>query len=176
MSDRSHQFPPFLPGQMKWEISAKLELGDPFSRVDHSMIDRWPHDIMLDHRPDWWSARIDHCLSVVSDHHWLLPVSDHWPRRGTGGCMNWRELYIKQGDLDDAREITAVWWGNVKKLNFVAAILDFWRPSWIDNGYLISLYSISIISTNFGTFITKWTIDTPIVIFSHFFTMQTGSS
>ena len=29
-----------------------------------------------------------------------------------------------------------------KKLNFVAAILDFWRPSWIDNGYLISLYSI----------------------------------
>ena len=26
-----------------------------------------------------------------------------------------------------------------KKLNFVAAILDFWRPSWIDNGYLISL-------------------------------------
>ena len=22
-----------------------------------------------------------------------------------------------------------------KKLNFVAAILDFWRPSWIDNGY-----------------------------------------
>ena len=22
-----------------------------------------------------------------------------------------------------------------KKLDFVAAILDFWRPSWIDNGY-----------------------------------------
>ena len=29
-----------------------------------------------------------------------------------------------------------------KPLNFVAAILDLWRPSWIDNGYLISLYSI----------------------------------
>ena len=31
---------------------------------------------------------------------------------------------------------------DVKKLNFVEAILDFWRPSWIDNGYLISLYSV----------------------------------
>ena len=29
-----------------------------------------------------------------------------------------------------------------KKLNFVAAILDFWRPSWNDNGYLISPYFI----------------------------------
>ena len=29
-----------------------------------------------------------------------------------------------------------------KKLNFVAAILDFWRASWIDIGNLISLYSI----------------------------------
>ena len=29
-----------------------------------------------------------------------------------------------------------------KKLNFVAAIFDFWRPSLIHNGYLISLYSI----------------------------------
>ena len=27
-------------------------------------------------------------------------------------------------------------------MNFVAAILDFWRPSWIDNGYFIILYSI----------------------------------
>ena len=34
---------------------------------------------------------------------------------------------IKQGDHDDAREITAVWCSNVKKLNFVEAILDFWR-------------------------------------------------
>ena len=35
----------------------------------------------------------------------------------------------KQGDLDDAREITVVWCWNVKKkLNFVAAILEFWRP------------------------------------------------
>ena len=29
-----------------------------------------------------------------------------------------------------------------KPLNFVAAILDFWRPSWIDNGYFLTLYSI----------------------------------
>ena len=29
-----------------------------------------------------------------------------------------------------------------KKLNFVAAILDFWRPSWIDNGEFLTLYSI----------------------------------
>ena len=50
-----------------------------------------------------------------------------------------------------------------------------WRPSWIDNGYLISLYSISIICTIFCTFITKKTIDTPIVIIYHFLTMQTGS-
>jgi len=26
--------------------------------------------------------------------------------------------------------------------NFVVAMLDFWQPSWIDKGYLISLYSI----------------------------------
>ena len=66
----------------------------------------------------------------------------------------------------------------LKKLNFVAALLDFLRPSWINNWYLISLYSIygNIICTNFGTFITKWTIDTPIVIFYQFFIMQTGSS
>ena len=31
---------------------------------------------------------------------------------------------------------------NVKKLNFVAAILDFWRPSWTDNGYFLTLYSL----------------------------------
>ena len=31
---------------------------------------------------------------------------------------------------------------NVKNLNFVAAILDFWRPSWIDNGDFLTLYSI----------------------------------
>ena len=36
-------------------------------------------------------------------------------------------IIIKQGDHDDAREITALWCWNVKKLNFVAAILDFWR-------------------------------------------------
>ena len=73
-----------------------------------------------------------------------------------------------QGDLDDALEITAVWCRNVKKtelngghLGVLAAILD-WQ--WI----LISLYSKSIICTNFGTFITKWTIDTHIVIFYHF--------
>ena len=47
------------------------------------------------------------------------------------------------GDLHGAWEITVVWCWNVKeKLNFLAAILDFWRPSWIYNGYLISLYSI----------------------------------
>ena len=28
------------------------------------------------------------------------------------------------------------------KLKFVAAILDLWRPYWIDNEYLINLYSI----------------------------------
>ena len=34
----------------------------------------------------------------------------------------------KQGDLGDAREITAVWcWNDKKKTTFVAAILDFWR-------------------------------------------------
>ena len=37
------------------------------------------------------------------------------------------ELTKKQGDHDDAREITAVWCRNDKKLKFVAAILDFWR-------------------------------------------------
>ena len=47
----------------------------------------------------------------------------------------------KQGDLDDAREITAVWCWNVKKLNF-AAILDFWQPCWIDYRYLINLNSM----------------------------------
>ena len=35
---------------------------------------------------------------------------------------------------------------------------------------------VTIICSNFGNFITKWTIDTPIVIFYHFFTMQTGNS
>ena len=29
-----------------------------------------------------------------------------------------------------------------KKLNFVAAIFDFWRPSWIENGEFLTLYSI----------------------------------
>ena len=48
----------------------------------------------------------------------------------------------EQGDLDDAREITAVWCENVKKLNFVAPILDFWQPSWIGNGEFLTLYSI----------------------------------
>ena len=33
---------------------------------------------------------------------------------------------------------------NVKKLNFVATILDFWWPSWIDNGYFLTLYSIHL--------------------------------
>ena len=35
---------------------------------------------------------------------------------------NTKKILERQGDLDDAREITAVWYGNVKKLNFVAAI------------------------------------------------------
>ena len=26
--------------------------------------------------------------------------------------------------------------------NFVAAFLDFWRPSWTDNGYFLTLYSL----------------------------------
>ena len=47
----------------------------------------------------------------------------------------------KQGDLDDAREITAVWCWNVKKINFVAAILDFGGLS-------------QSILTKFGTHIT----------------------
>ena len=34
-----------------------------------------------------------------------------------------------------------MWGENVKKLNFLAAILDFWQPSWIDNGYFLTLYS-----------------------------------
>ena len=34
------------------------------------------------------------------------------------------------------------WSENVKKLNFVAAISDFWRPSWIDNEEFLTLYSI----------------------------------
>ena len=44
-----------------------------------------------------------------------------------------------------------------KTLNFVAATLDFWLPYLIDNGYLISLYSIysNYHFTNYGTFITK---------------------
>ena len=44
----------------------------------------------------------------------------------------------QRGDIDDAREITKM----SKKLNFVAAILDFGRPSWIDNGDFLTLYSI----------------------------------
>ena len=67
-----------------------------------------------------------------------------------------------------------------KKLNFLAAILDFWRPSWIYNGYLISLYSIcgnkQLFVPILLLFITKWTIVTPIVIFYHFCIMQTRSS
>ena len=55
---------------------------------------------------------------------------------------NWIKIEKKQGDLDEAQEITAVWCGNVKKLNFVAAILDFWRPSWIGNEEFLKLYSI----------------------------------
>ena len=54
----------------------------------------------------------------------------------------WLENIDKQGNLKDAREITAVWCWNVKKNKFVAAILDFWRPSWIDNGEFLTLYSI----------------------------------
>jgi len=34
------------------------------------------------------------------------------------------------------------WSENVKKMNFVAAILNFWRPSWIDNEEILTLYSI----------------------------------
>ena len=45
---------------------------------------------------------------------------------------------LNKGDL----EINPVWCGNVKILKFMVAILYFWRPSWIDNGYLISLHSI----------------------------------
>ena len=37
----------------------------------------------------------------------------------------------------------------------MVAIFDFWRPSWID--------MVTIICTNFVTFITKWTIDAPII-------------
>ena len=29
-----------------------------------------------------------------------------------------------------------------KKLNFVAAFLEFWRPSWIDNAEFFTLYYI----------------------------------
>ena len=36
-------------------------------------------------------------------------------------------MEIKQGDLDDAREITRSD-DMPKKLNFVAAILEYWRP------------------------------------------------
>ena len=42
-------------------------------------------------------------------------------------------MEIKQGDLDDAREITRSD-DMPKKLNFVAAILEYWRPSLFDNG------------------------------------------
>ena len=58
--------------------------------------------------------------------------------------------------------------------------MDFWRQSWIYNGYLISLYSICGNNQLFVPilllFITKWTIVTPIVIFYHFCIMQTRSS
>ena len=54
----------------------------------------------------------------------------------------------------------------------LSAILDFLRPSWIYNGYLISLYSICGNKQSFVPilllFITKWTIVTPIVIFTIF--------
>ena len=47
-------------------------------------------------------------------------------------AYNWSVIIQKQGDLDDAPEITAVWCGNVKKKNefrgghlgFLVAILD----------------------------------------------------
>ena len=85
-------------------------------------------------------------------------------------------LKYKQGDLDDAREITAVWCWNVKKTKFrgghlgiLAAILN-WQ--WVLHKLVLYINHF----TNFDTFITKWTIDTPIVIFYHFLTMQTGSS
>ena len=47
----------------------------------------------------------------------------------------------KQGDLDDAREITTVWcWNDKKKqLNFVAAILAFFNEFWPN---LVDTYKI----------------------------------
>ena len=59
-------------------------------------------------------------------------------------AFNWtigQRLNREQDDLDDAQEITAVWCGNGKKMIFVEAILDFWWPSWIDNGECLTLYS-----------------------------------
>ena len=43
------------------------------------------------------------------------------------GWYLFRKKEEKQGDHDDAREITAVWCSNVKKTNSVDAILDFCR-------------------------------------------------
>ena len=41
------------------------------------------------------------------------------------GFTDYNVYKEQQRDLDDAREITAAWCGNVKKINFVAVILDF---------------------------------------------------
>ena len=44
-----------------------------------------------------------------------------------------------------------------KKLNFVAAILVFWRPSWIDNSYLMKkIWSIERFLSELGPFEMCW--------------------
>ena len=92
-----------------------------------------------------WSKLIEKCPSKIQYGRHEMYFFCHFNIRPRWFPAHHRDrlvsIYVFK-HLDNAREITAVWCGNFKKLNFVAVILDFWRPSWIDNGYLISLYSI----------------------------------
>ena len=54
--------------------------------------------------------------------------------------MGVKNKQIEQGDLDDGNHHGLML--KCQKINFVAAILDFWRPYWIDNGKFLTLYSI----------------------------------
>ena len=138
----------------------------------------------------WWSLQscwpLDDWPLTTRHYAWppaWLMVSPHWP---LSECREWPPLTTAckwplttagDGGLHELKgalyQTRRSRWcaGNhrclmrkCQKTEFCGGHLGFWRPFWIDNGYLISSM-VTIICTNFGTFITKWTIDTPIVTF-----------
>ena len=68
--------------------------------------------------------------------HCMYIIGLTWPSEMLGSYRQLRFLFFK------SYHFQRIMSKNVKKLNFVAAILDFWRPSWIDNGDFLTLYSI----------------------------------